>query len=71
MTLEEAVTRLREAGVDNPRLDARLLWEFAEQNAQTAPPPHPDPLPPSWGGGEVIAVFATPLARRTARAPPA
>jgi release factor glutamine methyltransferase len=32
VTLEEAVTRLREAGVDNPRLDARLLLEFAKSN---------------------------------------
>ncbi|HEY0300919.1 MAG TPA: peptide chain release factor N(5)-glutamine methyltransferase [Rhizomicrobium sp.] len=69
MTLEEAVTRLREAGVDNPRLDARLLWEFAEQNAQTAPPPHPDPLPQSWGRGNVIEFFATLIARRIAREP--
>jgi release factor glutamine methyltransferase len=26
----DAVRRLREAGVDNPRLDARVLWSFAE-----------------------------------------
>ena len=30
MTLDEAVATLRAAGVDNPRLDARLLWEFAK-----------------------------------------
>jgi len=29
VTRDEAVQRLRDAGVDNPRLDARLLWEFA------------------------------------------
>ncbi|HJW41315.1 MAG TPA: peptide chain release factor N(5)-glutamine methyltransferase, partial [Rhizomicrobium sp.] len=32
MTLEEAVARLRDAGVDNPRLDARLLWEFGQSS---------------------------------------
>jgi len=30
VTLDEAVATLRAAGVDNPRLDARLLWEFAK-----------------------------------------
>ncbi len=28
----EATARLRAAGVDNPRLDARLLWEFAQKS---------------------------------------
>ncbi len=28
----EAAARLKDAGVDNPRLDARLLWEFAKSN---------------------------------------
>ena len=31
MTLEEGIAKLRAAGVDNPRLDARLLWEFAKK----------------------------------------
>ena len=30
MILEEAVVRLRDAGIDNPRLDARLLWAFGQ-----------------------------------------
>lgn len=29
----EAIRRLAEAGVDNPRLDARLLWDHAQRNA--------------------------------------
>lgn len=28
----EAATRLKAAGIANPRLDARLLWEFAQKN---------------------------------------
>lgn len=31
-----AAQRLREAGVDNPRLDARLLWEHAERVQRSA-----------------------------------
>ncbi|MEI9989802.1 MAG: peptide chain release factor N(5)-glutamine methyltransferase [Rhizomicrobium sp.] len=34
--LAQAVERLREAGVDNPRLDARLLWEFARSLSSPA-----------------------------------
>jgi release factor glutamine methyltransferase len=29
VTLDDAVARLRAAGIDNPRLDARLLWEHS------------------------------------------
>jgi release factor glutamine methyltransferase len=37
----DAVERLRAAGVDNPRLDARVLWEFAQ-----------NPNPPLEGGSK-------------------
>jgi release factor glutamine methyltransferase len=32
--LVEAVTRLRAAGIDNPRLEARLLWEYAQSSSR-------------------------------------
>ncbi|HEX4302332.1 MAG TPA: peptide chain release factor N(5)-glutamine methyltransferase [Rhizomicrobium sp.] len=35
----EATARLRAAGIDNPRLDARLLWEFAKRK-KTSLAPH-------------------------------
>jgi release factor glutamine methyltransferase len=53
--IAEAATRLRAAGVDNPRLDARLLWEFAQRTA------HPR--------GEGGALFQSLIARRAAREP--
>ncbi|MEI9886886.1 MAG: peptide chain release factor N(5)-glutamine methyltransferase [Rhizomicrobium sp.] len=55
MTLEDAVKHLRDAGVDNPRLDARLLWAFAKSLPQ--------------GEGEISARFETYIARRAAREP--
>ena len=42
-TLEAAVQRLRAAGIDNPRLDARVLWEFARRES----------LSPAGGEGRV------------------
>ncbi len=66
MSLEDAVWRLRDAGIDNPRLEARLLWEFAQKN----------PLSPGTGGegrGEGVlqaqAQFDALIARRAAREP--
>ncbi|HWD25998.1 MAG TPA: peptide chain release factor N(5)-glutamine methyltransferase [Rhizomicrobium sp.] len=53
MTLDEAVKTLRAAGVDNPRLDARLLLEFSQKS-----------LPQGEGG-----TFESLIARRAAREP--
>jgi release factor glutamine methyltransferase len=36
VTRDEAVKRLKNAGVDNPRLDARLLWEHADRIQKSA-----------------------------------
>ncbi|HEY0107149.1 MAG TPA: peptide chain release factor N(5)-glutamine methyltransferase [Rhizomicrobium sp.] len=54
--LASAIVRLREAGIAGPRLDARLLWEFA----------HKSDLPPE-GGSE--ALFESLIVRRAAREP--
>jgi len=64
--LADAVTRLRAAGIDNPRLDARLLWEFAKNSS-----------PAVAGEGDREAVegaatgtrFEALIARRAAREP--
>jgi len=40
-----------------------------QARAQTAPPPHPDPLPQSWGRGNDIQLFERLIARRAAREP--
>ncbi len=53
--MKDAIDRLRAAGVDNPRLDARLLWEHAKNLAQ--------------GEGEVAERFEACLRRRIAREP--
>ncbi len=39
--LRDVIERLRAAGIDNPRLDARVLWEFAQK-----------PNPPLEGGSK-------------------
>lgn len=59
MTLEEAVARLREAGVDNPRLDARLLYEHARAIELSA----------LVAKGRLLEIFAALIARRAAREP--
>jgi release factor glutamine methyltransferase len=51
----DAVERLRAAGVDNPRLDARVLWEHAKKMNR----------PPQGEGG----IFEALIARRVAREP--
>ena len=80
--LGDAARRLANAGVDNPRLDARVLWEHAQSlsfapaggegrgegvaNSEPRSPPHPSPLP-QWGRGN--AVFEDLIARRCCREP--
>jgi len=80
----DAVEKLRAAGIDNPRLDARVLWESAQQTSLApsggegrgeraspsaqAAPPHPDPLP-QRGRGNVVEIFEQLIARRLAREP--
>ena len=80
----DAVERLRAAGVDNPRLDARVLWEFAQKTSLSplggegwgegaspsaqAAPAHPDPLP-QGGRGNALEIFEQLIARRVAREP--
>ena len=54
-----AAQRLRDAGIDNPRLDARLLWEHAQRLQQSALV--------AYGRREVI--FDKLVARRAAREP--
>jgi release factor glutamine methyltransferase len=58
-TFHDAVERLRAAGVDNPRLDARVLWEFA--NTALA-------LSPTFVGEREV-LFETLIQRRIAREP--
>lgn len=56
----EAVTRLRAAGVDSPRLDVRILWEHAEGLAAAG----------GWEAGQTVeALFEGFLARRVACEP--
>jgi release factor glutamine methyltransferase len=54
----EAVRRLTAAGVGNPRLDARVLWEHAKTLSS-----------PITGEADVDAVYASLIARRVAREP--
>ena len=51
--------RLRDAGIDNPRLDARLLWEHAARVQQSALVAH----------GRREHIFDRLIARRAAREP--
>ena len=79
--LADAVRRLAAAGVDSPRLDARLLWEHAntislspgtggegrgEGDLKRDIPPHPSPLPQGGRGDTLFEAF---LSRRIAREP--
>ncbi len=57
--LIDAVARLREAGIPNPRLDARLLWEFAQTGSSLAEGGEGGPPRSDGGGGS-----------RTRRPPP-
>ena len=79
--LAETARRLTASGVDNARLDARLLWDHAqslspgtggegrgEVGAADIVPRHPSPLP-QRGRGDVACVFEALVARRAAREP--
>jgi len=58
--IAEAARRLAAAGVETPRLDARLLWEHAEKFS----------LAPRGGrGNDPVVLFESLLARRYAREP--
>jgi len=59
VTVDEAVQRLKAAGVDNPRLDARLLWEQADRIEKSALVAY----------GRCEAIFDGLVARRIAREP--
>ncbi|MEJ0025620.1 MAG: peptide chain release factor N(5)-glutamine methyltransferase [Rhizomicrobium sp.] len=65
--LAAAVARLREAGVDNPRLDARLLWEFARSLSSPAVAGEGDRE--AVEGAAAGRLFDTLSARRAAREP--
>ena len=55
----DAVARLREAGVSNARLDARLLWEYAKSVEVSA----------LFAKGRLEGIFASLIARRACREP--
>ncbi|MEJ0044390.1 MAG: peptide chain release factor N(5)-glutamine methyltransferase [Rhizomicrobium sp.] len=65
--LAAAVARLRDAGVDNPRLDARLLWEFARSLSSPAVAGEGDRE--AVEGAAAGRLFETLIARRAAREP--
>ena len=55
----DGAARLRQAGIDNPRLDARLLWEHAKAIEMSA----------LVAKGRLQDIFDRLIARRTAREP--
>ena len=75
--LREAAARLAAAGVSNPRLDARLLWEEAERQAalMLRQAQHEEDvrsaltLSLSKGEGAIAAIFDSLIARRAGREP--
>lgn len=64
MTLDEAAERLRAAGVENPRREARLLWDLARSHSSTATAGEGDRR-----AATVEGAFAAFVARRAAREP--